>query len=100
MRRIASNEELLDSLSWQINSGRKVAFAHNVVETYSPRSRTGAAHRRTSRATVRVIDGVPHVRFHGEDRRLVATWQDEAFGEPLARPIVWDLRLEGTVRFA
>ena len=60
--RKATAIEILD----KYNTGRSVRYRHFVRETYNPRAANGVSHRQFSHSKIRVIDGVPHVQYHGE----------------------------------
>ena len=51
---------------------RKVQFEHWTREIYDPRTETGVRHKTLTTAKCRVIDGVPTVRYLGDDYELKA----------------------------
>ena len=64
--RQATTQEILRFRDFDIRHKMKVRFRHFVREIYNPRAKNGVSHRQHSRSRIRVVDGVPHVRHHGE----------------------------------
>ena len=88
--RPATVAEIIEHYARDIASGRKVQFRHFTVELYNARNVNGVAHRQHSRAALRVIDGIPHVRHHGKLEPVTATATTGSNG----RLICFDLRLD------
>lgn len=65
-RRPATPAEIVEIEACIIKSGIRVRFRHFVREVNCPHAEHGVSHRQHSRSKLRVIDGVPHVRHHGE----------------------------------
>jgi len=65
--RKATNQEILDANRSRVTGKyRSVRFRHFVREMNMPHAKNGVAHRQYSNSILRDVDGVPHVRQHGE----------------------------------
>lgn len=73
-----------------VKPGRKVSFRHFLLELPAPHARNGVMHRERSTATVRLVDGWPHVRHHGKLEPLTCTIATLECG----REIPYDFRIK------
>ncbi len=90
--RPATLDELVAHFDLNIKYGYPVRFRHFVYEMFCPHAPNGVSHKQHNRAKVRMIDGVPHVRHHGEIVELTATMH--TFGCDESMHFVIDIRIK------
>ena len=88
--REATPTEILVSKQVALRWDHRVGFRHFVRELPDYRTENGVRHKQHGRSLLQVIDGVPHVRHHGEVVPLTATYGELDSG----RTILFDLRLK------
>jgi hypothetical protein len=86
--RTATAAEIIEKCSYELKYDRAVRYRRFISEHICPKAVHGVAHRIYSRSKLRVIDGVPFVRYQGELREVTATVLE---GE---RPVVFDIRIK------
>lgn len=97
-QREATPAEILANERSSLRYDNKVRYRHFVREICDYRTKNGVRHKQYGRSKLRVIDGIPHVKHHGEIVPVTATYVELELialgGYPTRKAMILDLRLK------
>lgn len=85
--RPATLDEIVHHLRFAIRYGTRVRYRHFVVEVADRRAKLGVRHKEYDSSKITMIDGVPHVKYHGKLEPIQATYREDL-------GIIWDVRIK------